>query len=238
MFEAAGEFDHYRVADTIYDGRPARVLYGGQGLTAQSGVAKDAKPQLLFDYNERLMELVRGIRPRSLLLIGGGAFTMPLALNRELPDLQLDIVELDPKLLDIARRFFNFKQNGNTQVFIGDGRQFIDTIDHIYDMIIMDVFVQADVPSQFRTDEATAGLRQILNKKGVLVINIIGAMKGIRATTLLTLHQTWQAAFANVTIFPASPGLSRWMGQNFVMTAQSGQRDLTKFIPYSPIDIK
>src|SRR4051812_8954262 len=125
LYETDTEYGHYQVVDSYYLGRPARVLYSGEYGAAQSGVARDNKDDLLFDYNARFRDLVRGCKPRTLLIVGGGAFTLPAALAREFPALEQDVVELDGGLLDIARRFFNFQPTENVRVHIGDGRKYL-----------------------------------------------------------------------------------------------------------------
>ena len=62
-------------------------------------MAVDDNPLLLFDYNQRLFELVTNLRPKSLLLIGGGAYTLPSALLAALPKLEITVVEVAPHLM-------------------------------------------------------------------------------------------------------------------------------------------
>jgi hypothetical protein len=49
-------YGSYKVVDTIYNGRPARMLYGAKN-SPQSGIAFDDSPELLFDYNQRFLEI-------------------------------------------------------------------------------------------------------------------------------------------------------------------------------------
>src|ERR1700752_3186245 len=80
-FEGETPYGHYTVVDTTYSNRPARVLYSGREFrTAQSGIALDDQDEMLFDYNQRFLELARGLEPKRALLIGGGAFTLPKRL--------------------------------------------------------------------------------------------------------------------------------------------------------------
>jgi spermidine synthase len=238
LFEGDTEFNHYEVADTIYGGRPARVLYSGNHEAAQSGIARDDNPDLLFDYNQRFMELIRGLRPKSLLLIGGGAFTLPIALMKEFPDMAVDVVELDGGLVDIARDYFDFRPSPNIQVHIGGGRQFIDSTGNKYDLLLVDVFTNASLPSSFQTLEAAQSLKSRLNKNGVLAVNIISALRGRQAGVLDRLYETLQATFPEVKIFPASYGQTPWLRQNFIMTAQTANRDISSAMRYPATDIE
>lgn len=235
LFECDTEFGHYQIADTVYCGRPARMLYSGNNDAAQSGVAKDNDDDLLFDYNQRFRELVQGMRPKRVLILGGGAFTLPTALMQEFPGLELDVVELDGSLVDLARRYFGFQPDEHTTVFIGDGRRFLEKTDRVYDLIIMDVFTHAVIPLSFQNLETALGFRRCLGKNGIVAINIIASLYGPHSVVLRRMHQILQATFRRVHIFPAGQGLSSWISQNYVMTAQDSHWDLSPCLRYPAV---
>lgn len=235
VFKGETDLGRYEVVDTIYNHRLARVLYNSGRTAAQSGVAKDNKPELLFDYNQRFLELAHGLRPKHLLILGGGAFTLPAALMREFPELKIDIVELDRGLLGIAKQYFGFRPNQHTRVYFKDGREFIDKTSHSYDLVIMDVFDRDSIPTQFHTLEAAQSLRRCLNKDGVVAINIISSLRGLRSVVLHRLEKHLWTTFPKVDIFPASSGHSPWVSQNLVIAAQNSNRDLSPFMRYSAV---
>jgi hypothetical protein len=65
----------YQVIDKTYSGRKARVLYSTMPRTAQSGIPLDGNSLMLFGYNQRLIELITHLNPKSILVIGGGVYT-------------------------------------------------------------------------------------------------------------------------------------------------------------------
>lgn len=237
LYETNTEFGHYQVADTMYMGRPARVLYSGNNDAAQSGVAKDGKDTLLFDYNQRFLELIRGVRPKRILILGGGAFTLPAALMHEFPEMDIDVVELDEGLFDIAQKYFDFQPNSHVQVHIGDGRRFLMTNQRSYDMIVVDVFSHASIPESFQTLEFVASLRRCLNKKGVAAMNVIASMEGKRSTVLRRIHEAMQATFVYVEIFPANRTISSWIAQNYIVVAGHGDHDAALYLTYNPVEL-
>src|SRR6185312_7645761 len=184
LFEGGGELGHYQVVDCIYGGRPARVLYSGNRLAAQSGMARDGKSELLFDYNQRFLELIRGLIPKRLLLIGGGAFTLPKVLMDEFPRMSIDVVEPDAKLPDIAQAYFDFKPNKRMHMYHDDGRNFLTNSAAAYDVIVIDAFENTEVPLSLQTAEAVRSLRQHLRPGGVVAINVIAAYSGERSRVL------------------------------------------------------
>jgi spermidine synthase len=232
LFDGDGEYGHYQVVDCIYGGRRARVLYSGNHQAAQSGVALDGQDELLFDYNERFRELVRGLRPKRLLLIGGGAFTLPTALAKEFPELAIDIVEPDSTLLDIARRHFGYTPTARTRIFHRDGRDYLGRSADTYDMILIDAFLDTEIPSSLQTIEATHSFKRHLRPQGVLAMNVIATYNGERSQVLRRITAAFQSLFADTAAFPASWSVSLWTPQNFICTGSVRKRDLQSHLRY------
>lgn len=236
LYECDTEFGHYGVADTIYNGRKARVLYSGSHDAAQSGMALDGKAELLFDYNECFMELARGMRPKHVLVLGGGAFTFPTALRREFPEMRIDVVELDGGLVEIGRRYFDFAPNGHTTLYIGDGAQFIAETSKQYDLIVVDVFLHATIPTSFQTIDTVQNFYKCLHKDGVVAINVIASLAGIRSAVLYRLYEVLRTTFPKVRAYPATRALASWTPQNFIVTAQDGVHDIGSYLRRSPVE--
>ena len=237
LFEDDTEFGHYSVADTIYGGRAARVLYSGQRQAAQSGLARDGKPELLFDYNQRFMELAAEFKPKQVLLIGGGAFTLPKALVEKFPALQLDIVELDPGLLPIAERFFDFRPTEQTRIHYTDGADFLRQTRETYDLIMIDAFTHTTVPESLQTGAAAKQLRDHLRSGGVVAMNCIAAYHGMRSAVLHRQITAFRTVFSTIEMFPASPNQSLWLPQNFILTAYPDGATLRDYFRYEPIEL-
>ena len=230
LHEVTTKHGQYRVVDTTYSGRPARVLYSGDYSAAQSGVAFDDNTDLLFDYNQRFMELVAGMEPARLLIIGGGTFTLPKAVMDDYPDMHIDIVEIDSELLTIARDYFEFKPTDQVQVHIGDGREYIDTTNKKYDLIIVDAFSHAEVPRVFQTIEAAKSFARCLTPGGVLAINVIAAYYGRRSALLRRLVAATQTQVSHISIFQAGNGTSAWIPQNYLLVGQQSDADLAQYL--------
>ncbi|PKA59642.1 hypothetical protein AXF42_Ash020243 [Apostasia shenzhenica] len=60
-----------------------------------------------------------------VIVIGLGAGLFPMFLRTCLPFLDIEVVELDPVVLDIARDYFGFNEDSHLKVHIGDGIKFI-----------------------------------------------------------------------------------------------------------------
>lgn len=101
-----------------------------------------------------------------VLMLGGAGFAYPKQLLLEHPGVALDVVEIDPAMVQIAReRFFLDRlemqlaaegRAGDLRIFVEDGEAFLRRSDGApYDAIINDVFVGA---RRCRSSPATRAL--------------------------------------------------------------------------------
>lgn len=237
IYEVDTDHQHYQVVDMVYEGRPARVLYSGQRQAAQSGLARDDKSDLLFDYNQRLRELAEGLQPKRLLVIGGGAYTLPMALLRDLPEVLIDVVELDPGLDDIAERFFGLQADPRLHIFHTEGRSFLERNDSLYDVIIIDAFSHTSIPPSLTEHAALQQIKRNLNSKGTVAVNVISSYLGRNAAPVRNLATAYDELFPGIYLFPASHSISLWLPQNFVLVAERQPRsDITTLLRFAPLN--
>ena len=225
VFDGDTSLEHYQVIDTTYEGRLARVLYSGQRHTAQSGIAQDGQPDLLFDYNQRFVELLGSVPAQKLLLIGGGAFTLPMALLAGFPELHIDAVEIDGGLQAIAERYFGLKPNERLRIITADGREYLEQNAAPYDVVIIDAFSNANIPETLRSEEAVRQVHRNLTADGVVAMNIIAPYYGPNNTVIREQLQLYSNYFEKVETYPAGRALfSLWLPQNLVLVAQKGKK--------------
>lgn len=220
IWEGETSLGHYQVIDCMYDGRSARVLYSGRRQAAQSGIAKDSRTDLLFDYNQRMFELAGNLSPDKILLIGGGVGTLPKALLEALPTVRIDMVEPDAGLTDLAYRFFELPVDERLRIFHTDGRTYLRHTTERYDMILIDAFTHTTIPKELKTVEAFQAVHKHLKPEGVFAMNVISGYYGPGAATLRQLYAAACQSFDIVDIFLAGRGYSLWLPQNFILTAQ------------------
>ncbi|HVX23765.1 MAG TPA: fused MFS/spermidine synthase [Candidatus Saccharimonadales bacterium] len=233
--EVETPYGRYEVYDLVYEGRVARVLYSGHRQAAQSGVARDGQPDLLFDYNQRLRELVDYLQPQRILLIGGGTCTLPQALMAEHRKLRIDIIEPDSELTKIAKKYFDWHPSRRTKVIHTDGRAYLERCQEQYDLIILDAFSHAAIPTELIEPTALQLMQHCLTPKGSLAANVIAAYYGNRSRVLRQLMAGCRQHFQQLDVFPAGRGVSLWLPQNFVVVAQNQPRSLHNALRYPPL---
>lgn len=202
-----------------YNGRPARLLFGGDGSAAMSGIAQDDNPELLFDYNQRFMEFIMASQPRNLLLIGGGVFTLPMAIRRQVSQMRIDAVEPDEKLIEVAKQFFGLYVSRRLHIIVGDGYSYLAVNRKRYDCIIVDAFDAIAVPESIISPDAITQMYCNLQPNGFVAMNVIAPG---RSSAILRRYKTaYEKRFRYVAIFQADINEPLEKSQNFVIVARS-----------------
>jgi spermidine synthase len=138
-------------------------------------IRKDPK-RLVFYYQKIILGglYINNKTPKQVLVLGLGGGTLITALTELLPHAHFDIVEINPSVVKIAKKYFNFKETGNTSLFMQDGYKFVmdaKLSKKKYDFIIVDVFARQYIPSEFLTLDFTQAAKDILSPEGIIAIN-------------------------------------------------------------------
>jgi spermidine synthase len=146
---------------------------------------------------------------RRVLMIGLGSGTIPKRFTRDYPDLSVDSIELDPAVVDVAKRFFEVREDTRHRITVQDGRVFVRRTDARYDLVILDAYFAEGIPFHLATKEFLEQVRERLSAGGVVVSNIIGALDGPDSRLYRALHKTYGAVFPGLYPFPTAFGLAR-----------------------------
>ena len=170
----------------------------------QSGMYLEAPNELLFEYT-KFFSLFDHYNPhaRKALAIGGGAYSYPKYFQENFPLKQLDVVEIDGALTNLAKEYFDFKQSPQTNIYHQDGRLYLNkTVSNKYDAIFLDAFTSAvTIPPHMTTDEMAGEIHRTLTEDGVLVVNVISAINGHRGEFFRAYHETLANHFPTVDVY-------------------------------------
>ncbi|MDQ3821832.1 MAG: fused MFS/spermidine synthase [Actinomycetota bacterium] len=156
-----------------------------------------------FDYTDYLqLSLAYNPDARRILVIGLGGASAPKRMWRDFPDVQIEVAELDPAVVDVARRFFGFREDERLKVATEDGRRFLARRSDRWDAIIVDAYFSDSVPFHLTTTEFVQLARSRLEPGGVVVANIIGAMRGEGSQLFRALWRTYRTVFPTVVVHP------------------------------------
>ncbi len=191
---------------TVADDRDSRYLRFDSSF--QSGMYLGQPFRTRFEYTDYLdLGLAYNPRARRVLFVGLGGGSAPKRMWRDFPRLQIRVAELDPVVVDVARRYFALPRSPRLRVDVQDGRRFLATHKQRWDVIAIDAFYSDSIPFHLTTREFLELARARLAPGGVIVVNIIGAISGDESELFRAEYRTYRSVFSTVLVHPVlDPG--------------------------------
>lgn len=155
-----------------------------------------------FSYPE-YFHLVFALRPsiRRVLVIGLGAAMLPKQLLRDYPELKIDVVEIDPEVVRVARRFFGLGADRRIRIRIADARRFLADPTPRYDFIVVDAYAGDEIPRSLISRAFIASVRKRLTAVGVMAVNVLSVTRGPKSATFRTFSRAMAAEFRERYLF-------------------------------------
>ena len=137
----------------------------------------------------------------NVLFIGGGGFSGPKKFLEDYPEISVDVVEIDPQVVDIAENYFDLKDDSRLNVFVEDGRMFLSRTEMLYDLIVLDAYSKTYAPFHLLTLEFLESIDEHLKPNGVLVSNLISSLIGDTSDLLRAEYKTVNKVLPHVYLF-------------------------------------
>jgi spermidine synthase len=168
--------------------------------------------RMVMNYPQMMLgSLYLNPTPRSVLIIGLGGGTIPRALTQFVPGVRIDVVEIDPAVVEVAKKYFLFAESERVRVFEADGRVFVKRAlreRRRYDLIMLDAFDHEYIPEHLLTREFLTEIKTLLAPGGVLAANTFSSSR---------LYDHESVTYA--AVFPEFYNLKR---ENRVVIASAG----------------
>ena len=143
----------------------------------QAAVFVDDPNELVFDYT-KFFKMAEVVKPeaKSALMIGGCVYTYPRDFLRNFREANMDVVEIDPGMTEIARKYFGLQENPRMNIIHQDGRIYLNGNAKKYDLIFIDAFNSfSSIPFQLTTIESVRKTFESLADVGAVFVNIISS---------------------------------------------------------------
>lgn len=198
--------------------KPRVVLYTDP-FAAQSAMYL-YDPELVFRYT-KYFRLAKHFNPNinNALMIGGCGYSYPKDFLKRFLGSAMDVVEIDPGMTKIARKYFGLYDNARLKIFHEDARTFLNRTKNKYDVIYSDAFNSFNsIPYQLATREAVEKMYRALNNDGLVIHNIISAINGKKGEFLRAEIATYKEYFPHVYVFRVY-GEDSYESQNIILIA-------------------
>jgi spermidine synthase len=162
-----------------------------------------ADPVTLFLPYSQLMvaSLALVQEPKRGLILGHGGGSLAKWLSVRWPELELDVVEIDPAVVRMAEEYFSYRPPPQHHVYIRDARVFLNSTERTYDLIWVDAFARHMIPFHLTTVEFFAELQAHLAPNGILAVNLASSGAGGDLLRANAVMQTMRQSFPQVESF-------------------------------------
>lgn len=111
-------------------------------------------------------------RMESVLILGvaGGSVVQTLVSDFSFSK-KITGVELDQEIIHIANLYFGLDKIHNFKCVIADAEKFVQTDTRHYDLIIIDIFKDTEMPEFLFQESFISNSKQLLNKNGYILFN-------------------------------------------------------------------
>ena len=217
VYQKETPYSHLDVVDTI-DNSERQMLLDG---TVHSNMNKTNQNALMYYTEFFPLGLVFNPNAKDILFAGGGGFTGPKYFLNSVPDMNVDVVEIDPVVIEAAKtHFYVPEDNPRLKIFNYDARDFLTkTSDSKYDIIVLDAYSKNYVPFHLMTLQYYELLYKKMQPNGVVISNQIGTPDGEATSDLYrAVYKTMRQVFPNVYILPIAPEVADEL-QNIILVA-------------------
>ena len=204
------------------------IRYLGFDDSIQGGMYVDDPGKTPVEYVPRMtLGLVLQPKPERALLVGLGPAALPKLLLSAYPNLRLDVVEIDPDVVKVAKDYFYLPAVSNLKVHTVDGRDFLKSTRTAYDLVFLDAYYASSIPFHLTTREFLDEVKAKLAPGGVVVANVIGAVTGDQSRLFRAMYRTFRSVFPGVYVFLDQP--NSYATQNLILVASREARGTKAF---------
>ncbi|MGE5553771.1 MAG: spermidine synthase [Betaproteobacteria bacterium] len=206
LYEGDSLYHHITVDQSM----DRRELHFNNSL--QSAMYVNDPLRMVFAYTSYLhLSVVARPEPERALFIGLGGGSAPAKFLHDYPSLRaVDVVEIDPKVVAVAKQYFALPRDARLRLVVQDGRLFVEQVARNvatgqarpYDIIVIDAYNSDATPYHLTTREFLTKVRAILSPDGAVAANVIGCLDGPKSLLLRSMLRTYAAVFPQIYLFP------------------------------------
>jgi spermidine synthase len=138
---------------------------------------------------------------KRILMIGLGGGSISTYYGRAMPDVHIDTVELDQRVIDVAKQYFALRETPRVRYVAADGRVFLNRSKDQYDLILLDAYRGGYVPFHLLTREFYTLVKSRLTPGGAVAFNVHDGTKLYHSTV-----KTLGDVFPTLDLYPSGMG--------------------------------
>jgi len=136
----------------------------------------------LYDLFKLIFENVKidWNKVNNVLILGFGAGCVVPLIHKYNSNCKITGVEIDKKIIELGHEYFNTDKLQNTDIVHDDAIDYINKTSKVFDLIIVDIYIDRVVPSDVESIEFIRNLHEHLSSEGIAISNKLIFNKDIK----------------------------------------------------------
>ncbi len=140
-----------------------------------------------------------------VLVLGlGGGSIIPTIREDFKSNAKITLIELDEKIIEIAKNEFLINHYSNIQIIHADAFNYVADCKDTFDLIIVDLFIIDTIPTVFTKEDFIKNLIQLMNPSSYLIYNTM--RKTLPPTTFKLMYETFEKNTKKVNLLKLIQG--------------------------------
>lgn len=135
---------------------------------------------------------------QNVLVLGFGLGSIPQMLEQKFnKSYHYTAVEIDEKIIYLANKYVTSSLASTIEFVCADAYDYVQSCEHQFDMIAIDLFIDDEIPIQFETTTFFEKVKTLLTPDGLLLFNRLAATREDRAISKGFYFSTFKPIFPN-----------------------------------------
>ena len=222
------------------DGTPIRLLNVNGTFQSVSYIKPDLRFELCVHYHRMMAQIIQQVSARGhVVVMGGGGFSLPKHLATHLKGAVIDAIEIDPKIVFLARKHFFLDEalsaaSSELHVIEDDAWKVLQDADaSSIDVLVNEVFAGRKSLGPLGTTAGAQTVKEKLTFGGVYLADVRCPLEGHGSALLSQVTNVFAREFAHVAYVPEWPDTPKIPGNNLLIAT-----DADIALPESAIVVK
>ncbi len=195
-------FFEFHIESTSSEHNDALHVVLSQGryqLTTQNAIYSYADLYTNYKLSFQRIDL-EALNIQNVLILGFGLGSIPYMLERKFnKNYRYTAIEIDEEIIYLYNKYVADELSSPIEFICTDAKVFMDVNTEEYDMIIVDIFIDDEIPVVFESEAFLQSIKDSLSPKGIVLYNRLAHFKKDRQLSEGFFKTTFSDVFPNAT---------------------------------------